>query len=79
MCYLPGFDCGGCGAPDCQTLAEDIVTGNAQISQCIFLQQQMIKQNLLSQSQAVKITGNIWGKERLEKNCNKIGAENENN
>ncbi|MBK9391105.1 MAG: 4Fe-4S dicluster domain-containing protein [Bacteroidetes bacterium] len=79
MCYLPGFDCGGCGAPDCQTLAEDIVTGNGQISQCIFLQQQMIKQNLLSQSQAVKITGDIWGKERLEKNCNKIGAENENN
>lgn len=78
MCYLPGFDCGACGAPDCQTLAEDIVTGNSQISSCVFMQQQMIKQNLLSLSQAVKITEEIWGAERLEKNCKKIGAQHEN-
>jgi iron only hydrogenase large subunit-like protein len=79
MCFLPGFDCAGCGAPDCQTLSEDVVQGNAQISQCIFMQQQMIKQNLLSNEQAFRITENIWGEERLEKNCNKIGAEDENN
>ena len=78
MCYLPGFDCGACGAPDCQTLADDIVTGNAQISHCIFMQQQMTKQNLLSQGQAVKITEEIWGSDRLEKNCSKIGAQHEN-
>jgi Fe-S-cluster-containing hydrogenase component 2 len=79
MCFLPGFDCAGCGAPDCQTLSEDIVQGNAQISHCIFMQQQMIKQNLLSTEQANRITENIWGEERLEKNCNKLGAEDENN
>jgi len=78
MCYLPGFDCGACGAPDCQTLADDIVTGNAQISHCIFLRQQMVKQNLLSKEHAIKISEDIWGVKRLEKNCNKIGAENEN-
>jgi len=43
------------------------------------MQQQMTSQNLLSQDQAVRITSNIWGKERLEKNCNKLGAEDENN
>jgi iron only hydrogenase large subunit-like protein len=79
MCFLPGFDCAGCGAPDCETLSEDIVQGEAQISHCIFLQQHMIKQNLLSQEQAIRITANIWGEERIEKNCNKMGAENENN
>jgi iron only hydrogenase large subunit-like protein len=79
MCFLPGFDCAGCGAPDCQTLSEDIVQGDAQISHCIFMQQHMIRQNLLSQSQAIRITENIWGEERLEKNCNKMGAEDENN
>jgi hypothetical protein len=79
MCFLPGFDCAGCGAPDCQTLSEDIVQGNAQISHCIFMQQQMIKQNLLSTEQANRITESIWGEERLEKNCNKLGAEDENN
>jgi Fe-S-cluster-containing hydrogenase component 2 len=78
MCFLPGFDCGGCGAPDCQTLSEDIVQGNAQISHCVFIQQQMIKQNLLDHEHAFRITENIWGHERLEKNCNKIGAEDEN-
>lgn len=79
MCFLPGFDCAACGAPDCQTLSEDIVQGKAQISQCVFMQQQMIKQNLLSTTKAFKITEGIWGPERLEKNCNKIGAEDENN
>lgn len=78
MCFLPGFDCGACGAPDCQTLAEDIVQGRAQISHCVFLQQQLVNQNLLSHEKAYKITGEIWGNERLEKNCNKIGAEDEN-
>ena len=78
MCFLPGFDCAACGAPDCQTLAEDIVQGHSSISNCIFLQQQMINQNLLSSEKAYRITEQIWGKDRLEKNCNKIGAEDEN-
>ena len=33
---LPGFDCGSCGAPTCETLAEDIVLGFGNISDCIF-------------------------------------------
>ncbi|MDH4211214.1 MAG: 4Fe-4S dicluster domain-containing protein [candidate division WOR-3 bacterium] len=32
---LPGTDCGVCGAPDCQTLAEDIVRGEAKLEDCI--------------------------------------------
>ena len=79
MCLLPGFDCAGCGAPDCQTLSEDIVLGNAQISQCIFMQHQMIKQKVLSHDQAIRVTENIWGEGSLEKNCNKSGTEDENN
>src|SRR5690554_636367 len=37
IAVLPGLDCAACGAPDCQTLAEDIVTGVASRSDCIFL------------------------------------------
>jgi iron only hydrogenase large subunit-like protein len=33
---LPGIDCGSCGAPSCHALAEDIVLGTAQESDCIF-------------------------------------------
>ncbi|MCE5347787.1 MAG: 4Fe-4S binding protein [Bacteroidales bacterium] len=79
MCFLPGLDCGGCGAPDCETLSEDIVQGNALISQCVFMQQQMISQNLLSPDQARQINEDIWGGDRLGKDCNKIELEDENN
>ncbi len=77
MCFLPGFDCAACGAPNCQTLSEDIVQGRAQVSHCIFMQQVMVEQNKLSTEHAKKITESIWGSERLQKNCNKMGAEDE--
>jgi Pyruvate/2-oxoacid:ferredoxin oxidoreductase delta subunit len=34
---LPHKDCAACGAPDCATLAEDIVDGQAQTGDCLFL------------------------------------------
>ncbi|MDP4179859.1 MAG: [Fe-Fe] hydrogenase large subunit C-terminal domain-containing protein [Bacillota bacterium] len=33
---LPGLDCGACGAPSCRALAEDIVRGNANETDCLF-------------------------------------------
>ena len=33
---LPGLDCGACGAPSCRALAEDIVRGIANETDCIF-------------------------------------------
>ena len=36
LCSLPGLDCGACGAPNCQGLAEDIVQGKAHEIDCIF-------------------------------------------
>ncbi len=33
---LPGLDCGACGAPSCRALAEDIVRGSANETDCIF-------------------------------------------
>lgn len=78
MCFLPGFDCAACGAPDCQTLSEDIVQGTGSISDCIFMQQMMMKNKGMSLEKAFDRTERIWGTERLEKNCNKLGAEYEN-
>jgi hypothetical protein len=34
---LPGLDCAACGAPDCETFAEDVVNGLAKRSDCIFV------------------------------------------
>ena len=35
---IEGRDCGACGAPDCRTLAEDVVRGEAALEDCIWLQ-----------------------------------------
>lgn len=34
---LPGLDCGSCGSPSCQALAEDIVQGYAHEMDCLFV------------------------------------------
>ena len=34
---FPGLDCGACGAPSCRALAEDIVRGNANRTDCLFI------------------------------------------
>ncbi len=71
MCFLPGIDCGACGAPSCQALAKDIVQGSAAISHCIFLQKNMEQARKLHPDHAYRIMEKIWGKDRFEKNCNK--------
>jgi iron only hydrogenase large subunit-like protein len=75
---LPGFDCGGCGAPDCQTLAEDIVQGHAKISDCVFILQQMVDRKLVSSGEALKLIEEVWGNEILNGNFGKSIEENEN-
>lgn len=39
---LPRINCGACGAPTCRSLAEDIVQGRAEITNCIFKQLEKI-------------------------------------
>jgi len=34
---LPGLDCGSCGAPTCETFAEDVVKGNAEKNDCVII------------------------------------------
>lgn len=43
---LPGIDCGACGAPNCHALAEDIVRGNARISDCIVILKEQYRELL---------------------------------
>jgi uncharacterized Fe-S cluster-containing protein len=37
---LPRKDCGACGAPDCRTLADDIVRGLARLTDCPFVKKE---------------------------------------
>ncbi|MGI6334075.1 MAG: [Fe-Fe] hydrogenase large subunit C-terminal domain-containing protein [Saccharofermentanales bacterium] len=41
---LPGLDCGACGAPNCEALAEDIVRGEASEDACIVLLKERLAQ-----------------------------------
>jgi ferredoxin len=34
---IGGYGCGACGSPDCATFAEDVVRGNAELKDCIWL------------------------------------------
>ncbi|WP_282039785.1 [Fe-Fe] hydrogenase large subunit C-terminal domain-containing protein [Saccharicrinis aurantiacus] len=77
MCFLPGIDCGACGSPSCQTLAEDIVQGHSNLSNCVFLQRMMEKKRKLHSDHAIRIIEGTWGKDRLDKDCKKKGAKNE--
>ena len=74
--YLPGFDCGACGAPSCKSLAEDIVKNKASISHCVFVQRVMEKNYKLSPDQAFQVIEKVWGKNRLNKYNNSDGTTN---
>ena len=65
---LPGIDCGACGAPSCEALADDIVCGLALPDSCIFAQTQHQKDGTLSMETAITIRERIWGIDRLKKN-----------
>ena len=41
---LPGLDCGACGAPSCRALAEDIVRGIANETDCIFKLREKVRE-----------------------------------
>jgi hypothetical protein len=41
---LPGTNCGVCGAPDCNTLAEDVVRGDAIIEDCIYISKKNLQE-----------------------------------
>ena len=34
---LPKIDCGACGAPTCMTFAEDVVKGEVEADECVYL------------------------------------------
>jgi len=77
ICFLPGIDCGACGAPNCQALAEDMAQGRAKMSDCIFLQQLWQEEGKIKATKAFNNVEKKWGKNRFQADCNKRGRRNE--
>lgn len=64
MKLLPSVDCGICGSPNCPAFANDIVSGIADIRQCIFIQKSREKTGELSPEQSTQLLKNIWGHDK---------------
>jgi iron only hydrogenase large subunit-like protein len=64
---LPYVDCGICGSPTCQSLAEDVVREEADISRCIFIQRILEQKGTFTQQESVAIMKEIWGEKKLDK------------
>ncbi|HKJ42728.1 MAG TPA: [Fe-Fe] hydrogenase large subunit C-terminal domain-containing protein [Sunxiuqinia sp.] len=77
ICFLPGIDCGACGAPNCQALAEDMVNRKAKMSDCVFLQQRWEDEGKIKPAKAFRNLENKWGLDRFQADCNKRGKRNE--
>jgi Na+-translocating ferredoxin:NAD+ oxidoreductase RNF subunit RnfB len=77
LCQLPGIDCGGCGAPNCHALAEDMVQGSAKMTDCIFLQKRYIRDGKITIKKIFKNLDRTWGENRIEADCTKKGGRNE--
>ncbi len=52
--FLPGVDCGVCGAPTCSALAEDVVRKHAKSEDCVFVHK--------SSEEINEIISRIWDK-----------------
>jgi len=77
VCFLPGIDCGACGAPNCHALAEDMVNNRAKMSDCIFLQQMWVDEGRIAAGKAFRNIQKKWGTNRFKADCNKRGKRNE--
>jgi len=67
MEILPYVDCGICGSPTCQSLAEDVVKEEAEISRCIFIQRILEQKGTFKQQESIEIMKAIWGEKKLDK------------
>ncbi len=70
---LPGLDCGACGAPSCRALAEDIVRGIANETDCIFKLREKVRSLAIQMMELEKKMPPV-----LDKDTNGHGDEDNN-
>lgn len=62
---LPLTDCGACGSPNCQSFANDIALGEADIRQCIFIQKNREQTGELTPDESLQMMKSVWGNEKF--------------
>jgi hypothetical protein len=61
---LPGLDCGSCGAPNCQALAEDVVRGLASEMDCVFKLRERVRELAVEMMQLAEKAPPAMGESR---------------
>ncbi|MDR1847863.1 MAG: 4Fe-4S dicluster domain-containing protein [Bacteroidales bacterium] len=61
MARLPQTDCCVCGAPSCHALAEDVACGNAQLTDCVFIQRNLEERGSMKPEESMNVMKKIWG------------------
>ncbi len=69
--YLPKVDCGICGSPSCQALAEDIAHDRAQLTDCVFIQRALESRGGMPLDEAMKLIQAIWGDSKFQEHYKK--------
>lgn len=62
---LPQTDCGVCGAPTCDALAQDIVCHDAELTDCIFIQRNLEARGNMDVDESLRIMEVIWGADKM--------------
>lgn len=65
MKVLPLIDCGACGTPSCDSLAEDIVNEKASMDHCLFIQSMKVYEDADDKEEAKARLEEKWGKNRI--------------
>lgn len=63
---LPQVDCRFCGYQSCKALADAVVNGKAEVTQCIFVQRVLERSDKMSTREALKIAIRIWGRKKTD-------------
>lgn len=62
---LPDIDCGACGAPSCEAFAADVVRGQTDFHNCLFLQIRFGKEGSITFEEAIARMESVWGTDRF--------------
>jgi len=59
--YLPGIDCGMCGAPTCEAFATDVVCKQVGLTRCAFYQKHLERLNDITRQECLAANAAVWG------------------
>lgn len=66
--YLPGVDCGMCGAPSCEAFATDVVCRREGLTRCVFYQRHLERMGDITRQECLASMRAVWGPDPIGDN-----------